>query len=563
MEIENCRNAKKSQSGLSKKPKLDNARKLRATHFTDRDDELFKDIVKNARGKLEVPMPAAMLCKIQRDTYRETCSVEKKCKTKYACIVEADESTRKRMEGSLHKHHEDQVAGKGMNALSHYTLVRKFIHMLEAMKIPNAKAAVENIGQSRENTGMAADRKSETKKEVIAEARNEGKTEEFGNRATVSWIQRSSCTPRRYCEGWFRIFCSIYWAGIISVTNDGCKSNGCHSKATRMCRTSGGPGQNGRCTINVKNSEVRMSRYSWKCLPKHNWPKSWSSMEDPVVLLERNLYGPSFDRTVTWKAIRESSFFVYGWEKVPNLERFSYTEKGTNLVCVRGRLKIGWEETKHESNVVSTCERRWFGRTDNGPWTNLPVQLQNGPKLVTNVWSVWYLTFITLVNSNNGHVGNTAQHCRQGLIQDSDFAGDLEDSKSTSGGLLCIFGSHTFVPISWMCKKQTSVSHSSTEAEIISLDAGLRMDGIPALDLLDLVIEVFHSSPKQSNNTTDIKCEETRRIIPHQTSTPKTQTKVPTQHDNLDLSNVDCFVAREVFSIWRYCSFFWGRRSSD
>ena len=34
----------------------------------------------------------------------------------------------------------------------------------------------------------------------------------------------------------------------------------------------------------------------------------------------------------------------------------------------------------------------------------------------------------------------------------------------------------------WICKKQTSVSHSSTEAEIISLDAGLRMDGIPALD---------------------------------------------------------------------------------
>ena len=81
------------------------------------------------------------------------------------------------------------------------------------------------------------------------------------------------------------------------------------------------------------------------------------------------------------------------------------------------------------------------------------------------------------------HVGNTSQQCRFGPFQDSDFARDFEDSKSTSGGLLCVFGSHTFVPISWMCKKQTSVSHSSTEAVIISLDAGLRMDGIPALDL--------------------------------------------------------------------------------
>ena len=38
-----------------------------------------------------------------------------------------------------------------------------------------------------------------------------------------------------------------------------------------------------------------------------------------------------------------------------------------------------------------------------------------------------------------------------------------------------------------MCKKQTSVSHSSTKSEIISLDAALRLDGIPALDLWDLI----------------------------------------------------------------------------
>ena len=48
-----------------------------------------------------------------------------------------------------------------------------------------------------------------------------------------------------------------------------------------------------------------------------------------------------------------------------------------------------------------------------------------------------------------------------------------------------------------MCKKQTSVSHNSTESEVISLDAGPRMDGIPALDLWDLSIEVLHSSVAQ------------------------------------------------------------------
>ena len=82
-------------------------------------------------------------------------------------------------------------------------------------------------------------------------------------------------------------------------------------------------------------------------------------------------------------------------------------------------------------------------------------------------------------------VGNTAQQLRLGLIQDFKFAGDLEDSKSTSGRTLCILGSHTFVPTRWMCKKQTAVSHSSAESEIISLGTGLRLDGLLALELRD------------------------------------------------------------------------------
>ena len=99
------------------------------------------------------------------------------------------------------------------------------------------------------------------------------------------------------------------------------------------------------------------------------------------------------------------------------------------------------------------------------------------------------------------HVGNTAKQCRLGLFQDSDFAGDLEDSKSTSGGTLCIFGSHTFIPTSWMCKKQTAVSHSSTESEIISLDTGLRLDGLPALELWDLLVSVLGKISRVSDRS--------------------------------------------------------------
>ena len=87
-------------------------------------------------------------------------------------------------------------------------------------------------------------------------------------------------------------------------------------------------------------------------------------------------------------------------------------------------------------------------------------------------------------------MGNTTQR-RLGLFVDPDFAGDLEDSESTSGGFFCIFGSRTFVFVSWMCQKQTSVSHCSTDSEIILLDAGPRMDGLLALDLWVVVIEVL------------------------------------------------------------------------
>ena len=122
------------------------------------------------------------------------------------------------------------------------------------------------------------------------------------------------------------------------------------------------------------------------------------------------------------------------------------------------------------------------------------------------------------------YVGNTAKQC--GLFQDSDFAGDLEDSKkSTSGGTLCVFGSHTFVPISWMCKKQTSFSESSTESEIISLGAGLRLDGILALDLWDLIASVL-------GNTTRTTERPGRPVIIDKSHRSQGKTNV--------LNNIDC-----------------------
>ena len=99
--------------------------------------------------------------------------------------------------------------------------------------------------------------------------------------------------------------------------------------------------------------------------------------------------------------------------------------------------------------------------------------------------------------------------------------------------IMCFW--HTFVPSSWMWKKQTSASHSSTEAEIISLDAGLHMDGIPALVLWDLVVEIFHSPLNQPNKSKDTNMSQGNLS---QVKPPDLRNQIPTKHTNLDLTNV-------------------------
>ena len=125
------------------------------------------------------------------------------------------------------------------------------------------------------------------------------------------------------------------------------------------------------------------------------------------------------------------------------------------------------------------------------------------------------------------------------------FPGDLElELKTRNQHQDSVhFGSHTFVPTCWMCKKQTSVSHSSTEVEIISLDAGSRMDGIPALTLWDLVIEVFHSVP---NRTDGPKREP--RWNPSAVVKPNIQNTIPIKHTNVIPTNIDHFPSHATHS---------------
>ena len=62
------------------------------------------------------------------------------------------------------------------------------------------------------------------------------------------------------------------------------------------------------------------------------------------------------------------------------------------------------------------------------------------------------------------------------------------------------------------------------------------MDGIPALVLWDLVIEVFHSLPNQTNKTKDVR-EPWWNLSAN--TQPNMRKQIPTTHTNLDLTNID------------------------
>ena len=89
---------------------LENARKLRGIYFIDPEDKEFKETIKNAREKLETSVAPAMPCKIKQNCGSGASNKVKK--TKLACILEADESTRIRMGNSIPHHHEDLIARK-------------------------------------------------------------------------------------------------------------------------------------------------------------------------------------------------------------------------------------------------------------------------------------------------------------------------------------------------------------------------------------------------------------------------------------------------------------------
>ena len=179
---------KEKQKWSEEKIHLENARKLRGMYFIDFEDTEFKETIKNARKKLGTSVAPALPCNIMKNCGSGGSDENK---TKLACILEANESTRMRMGNSIPSNHEDQIAGKGENSLQHYNLVHKFIPMPHAMKILAAKAAVDKEWEKLQKISAWNLTKVKSKEEVIEEARMSCATVHFASLMDICHLKNA------------------------------------------------------------------------------------------------------------------------------------------------------------------------------------------------------------------------------------------------------------------------------------------------------------------------------------------------------------------------------------
>ena len=134
--------------------------------------------------------------------------------------------------------HEDRISAKETNSLN----------LPQALKIPDAIAGVEKEWAKLKKipawqpTNQKRERRDRWSKNVGQKTSfrtidGSVSSQEFGVRTSTPKVQRSSCTPMRYCERWFWILCGNHWTWIISITNDSSQSHGYHLQTAGL-RTS-------------------------------------------------------------------------------------------------------------------------------------------------------------------------------------------------------------------------------------------------------------------------------------------------------------------------------------
>ena len=219
------------------------------------------------------------------------------------------------------------------------------------MKIPAAKAAVDKEWEKLEKNPAWNLTKVRSKSEVIDEARTKGIKVHFASLMDICHLKNAELEAKHQKYKGRVVFRGDFVkddSGSYAVfTEQG--SSACQMTAAKvMDIISRLPGCAGEAAdavsayTQVKMDDIPKLMYISKseCLPRHNLPKSWSSMEDPVVLLERNLYGHLL-AGLLWERQFEKILLKYGWEKIPNWEcLFVHREKGLFLSVYVADIKL-------------------------------------------------------------------------------------------------------------------------------------------------------------------------------------------------------------------------------
>jgi hypothetical protein len=87
-----------------------------------------------------------------------------------------------------------------------------------------------------------------------------------------------------------------------------------------------------------------------------------------------------------------------------------------------------------------------------------------------------------------GKVGGSSEDLKLCLYTDAGHCSDIDHIKSTSGMMMAVEGPNTWFPLTWASRRQTATARSTTEAEMISLEAGLFSEALPTQEFLEHIL---------------------------------------------------------------------------
>ena len=309
-----------------------------------------------------------LLCLVK--LWRKTVRVKDptKWRTRSACILEADESTRLRMGNSTPHNHADHIARTRDNSLQHCNLVHKFIPMSQAMKIPAAKAAVDKKWEKWRKFRRGTSRKSEVRKRWSMKQAS-GAQIHFASLMDVCHLKNAELEAKH--QKYKRQVVlrddiekndSVYVAlrtMITSITSDSRKSHGYHFEIAWFRWTSSKrsigwyPSKNGGCTQITENSQIGVSRHL-DSPTKHTLALKMFQCARPYRSSWTKSVWSSSSRTIMGKAIWENPTETWLGENSKLGMSLCTSWKRIILICVCERHRIGWTKTKSWFDVEST-----------------------------------------------------------------------------------------------------------------------------------------------------------------------------------------------------------------